>query len=91
MRLSLWRPRLWMLMAVVAVAGWIAGGYVWLRPPEPLHWHDFHATITIAGHVIPHTSPVFWIIVSLALAMFLGLCTGVIALVVRTVSAIGRR
>ena len=78
-------------MAVVAVAGWIAGGYVWLRPPEPGALHDSYATIMIAGHVIPHTSPVFWIIVSLALAVFLGLCTGVIALIVRTVSAIGRR
>jgi hypothetical protein len=76
-------------MAVVAVAGGIAGGYVWLRPTEPGHLHDFY--IIIAGHVIPHTSPVFWIITSLTLAVFLGLGAGVIALIVRTVSAIGRR
>jgi hypothetical protein len=78
-------------MAVVAIAGCISGGYVWLRPTEPsdVHYHD--ATTTIAGHVIPDTSPVFWIIVSLTLAVFLGLCAGVIAFVVRTVSAIGRR
>jgi hypothetical protein len=78
------RFQIWHLMAVILAGGLIAGGYVRLFPPEPRHWHDFHATIAIAGRAIPHTSPAFWVILSLALAVLVGLFAGLIKVIVRT-------
>jgi hypothetical protein len=89
MRRNSMRLRLWHLMAIVAGAGLIAGGYVWLLPPgTDLHRHDFHAFMYVGVYVVPHTSPAFWVILGLELAALMGLFVGFIAVFVRITKAI---
>jgi hypothetical protein len=98
MRASHVRLRLWHLMAVVAIAGIVSDAYVYIFPLEPpgpstevIVFHSFTASVEVAGHVFPHTSPAFWIILILTLAALLALFVGTIAAIVWTVKAWKRR
>ncbi len=96
MRPPRFRTRLWHVMALVAFVAMIFGVYVWLFPPDVIDHDDIYhdviiheviVTTNFAGHDIPHTSPMFWVVVCLKLAVLAGL----IAMIVRAWKAVGRR
>ena len=98
MRIPHVRFRIWHLMAIVAITGLMAAGYVSVFPPEPqasshtLIWrHNYYVTLEIAGYVFPHTSPAFWIVSGFALSVVIGLLVGLIAIIVRATKVLRRR
>jgi hypothetical protein len=85
---------LWHLMATIGMAALMAAGWVWLFPPSPtpsdvVLRSDFWVTLNIAGYEIPHTSPIFWVIVGILLAALLGIFAWCIRALVRATRAFG--
>jgi uncharacterized membrane protein YedE/YeeE len=86
--------RLWHLMATIGMAALMAAGWVWLFTPPPtpsdvVLRSDFWVTLNIAGYEIPHTSPIFWLIVGILLAALLGIFAGCIRALVWATRAFG--
>jgi hypothetical protein len=84
------RPRMttrrWML--VVAVAGFSLGGLAWFLRNQAFNIHDMF--FQIGPYVFRSTSPAFWAILGLGLAVLWGLVAGLIETVALTARAIGR-
>jgi hypothetical protein len=80
-------------MVIVAAAGLVAGAYVWLLPPAPSTsvTRVYSLTVEVGGYAFPHTSPAFWIVLALALAVPMALVIGMIAAIVWAVKAFRRR
>jgi hypothetical protein len=85
-------------MAVVAIAGIVAGAYVWLFPPPPsvpgtnvIVRHSFYASVEVGGYVFPHTSPIFWVILALILAIPLAIFAGIVAVIAWAVKGFKKR
>ena len=81
-------------MATIGMAAPMAAAWVWLfptspTPPDVVLRHDFWVTLNIAGYEIPHTSPIFWVIVGILLAALLGIFAGCIRTIVRATRAFG--
>jgi hypothetical protein len=89
MRLRRMRFTIRRMMVVVAVAGLIFGCLAWLLPSLELHFHD--AYIQVGPYVLWSTSPAFWAILLLVLALFVGLLVGFLAVIVCAAKAISRR
>jgi hypothetical protein len=77
--------RLWHLILTIAAAASVVAAAVWLlrhRPPSlypaTLSYGPISVTLHFAGYEIPHTSPIFWVIVAVLLAAVLGLLVSVI-------------
>jgi hypothetical protein len=75
------RFRLWHLMALVAMVGLIASGWVWLFPPapEPGWW----VSAEVAGYRIPLTWPVLLAIAGVILTAFAGILGALLAVFLR--------
>lgn len=84
------RFRLWHGMALVAVSGLIAWGYVTLRPSDDIVLHDYYFLV-VYGHEFPDTSPVFWVIVVLILAAPWILIAGCVTMAVKATKAVRGR
>jgi len=76
-------------MVVVAVAGLVFGCLAWVLPSLALHFQETY--IEVGPYVFWSTSPAFWAILGLVLAVLGGLLIGFIAVMVFTARAIGRR
>jgi len=87
MRLPRMTTRRWMV--AVAVAGLLLGGLAWFLRNQAPDIHDMF--IQIGPYVFWSTSPAFWAILGLGLAVLLGLVVGFIAITALTARAIGRR
>jgi hypothetical protein len=77
------RFRLWHLIAVVAITGLIAGGLVWLFPPQPSGWCN---DVVVAGYQIPLTWPVLLAtpgVILITLITLGGIVGGLLAMLVR--------
>jgi hypothetical protein len=88
------RLHFWHLMGLVAAAGLIAGGYVWLFPADPSAnglTSTFTADVKVGGHWYRLTSSEFWAVLALALTVCLALLAASIAAVVWVVRVIRRR
>ena len=86
MRLPRMTTRRWMLVA--AVAGFSLGGLAWFLRNQESHIHDMF--LQIGPYIFPSTSPAFWAILGLGLAVLLGLMVGFIATIALMARAIGR-
>ncbi len=86
MRLPRMTTRRWMV--AMAVAGLLLGGLAWSLRNQAPHIHDMF--IQIGPYVFWSTSPAFWVILGLGLAVLLGLMVGFIAITALTARAIGR-
>ena len=75
-------------MVAVAVAGLSLGGLAWLLRNQAPHIHDMF--IQIGPFVFWSTSPAFWAILGLGLAVLSGLLIGCIATIALAARAIGR-
>jgi hypothetical protein len=80
-------------MSAIGIAALMAAGFVWLSSPTPpptsphvVLRSNFWITLNLGGYTIPHTSPIFWVIVGGLLVVVLG----IIAAFVRAVSAFAR-
>jgi hypothetical protein len=85
-------------MAVVAIAGILTCAYVWLFPPtksvpgtNAVFLHSFYASVVVGGYVFPHNSPIFWVILTLILAIPLAIFGGMIAVIARAVKVFKKR
>lgn len=76
-------------MVAVAVAGLSLGGLVWLLRNQAPHIHDLF--IQIGPYVFWSTSPAFWAILALGLAVLLGLLIGFTSTIALATRAICRR
>ena len=74
------RFRLWHLMAMVAITGLIAGGLVWLFPPEPSGWW---VEVGVAGYLVPRTWPVLLAAAGVILITLGGILGGLLAMFAR--------
>ncbi len=88
--------RLWQLTIMVAVAALMVAGLVNLfrRKPPAASPHMLIVSssywVYFAGHKIPHTSPIFWVITAMMLAAGVGIVAGLIATLIRAARALGK-
>ena len=96
--------RLWHLMSIVAITALLIVGFVWLHslvqwlnpltPPSTSSNALFYKSsywFNVAGYEIPHTSPLFWVITGILLAVALGMVALLVVAMVRAIRALGRR
>ncbi len=94
--------RLWHLMSLVAITALLTAGFVWLHslvewinlltPPSTSPTALIVSSsfwVNIAGYEIPHTSPWFWVITGILLAVALGILALLVAAMLRAIRALG--
>jgi hypothetical protein len=78
-------------MLAVAITGLVFGCLAWLLPTLALDFHVHDTCIRIGPYVFASDSAAFWAILFLVLAFLVGLLVGLLAVIVRTATAIRNR